>query len=278
MRPNLLKRNAFNQFRAHCLFHAMREFKSLPHATKSIDGRAVTGICAVFGNVDTVGDRIHPGAFTKTITEAGRQAKHLWGHDFSSPPIAAIKSLKEIGRDELPESVLALASDATGGLLVEREYLQTARGDEVLEGIRVGAINQMSFGFSPVKFDFATIGEGVDEVRVRELREVRLFDTSDVLWGMNEATAASKSLFARPLESIKQALEILAEEMKAGRRNNKSDLELINAIHAAAIALGCDVCAGILTAADEGEKSRADIFKSLTQISRELQALQLATI
>ena len=176
----------------------MKEFKSFPIFCKTIKEREVTGICAVFGNVDEGGDRLHAGAFAKTLKEAGRRAKHLWNHDWQNPPTAVIKELRELGREELPPEVLQIAPEATGGLSIIREYLDTGRADEVFKGIRSGIINQMSFGFDVVKADFTMSGEQT----IREVREVRLWETSDVLWGMNAATVANQSLLQMQAKTL----------------------------------------------------------------------------
>lgn len=218
----------------------MRELKSsLPNSVKGIDGRTVTGICAVFGNVDAGRDRMWPGSFTKTIAEAGRNAKHLWNHSFYDPPTAVIKSLAEVGRDALPAEVLDLAPEATGGLEVKREYLETDRAEEILEGLRKGAINQMSFGFDPKKWDFTDNGADTYS-RVRELREVQLLDTSDVLWGMNDATVASKSLKNMPLEFVLSALAFHVSSIKADAPAPvfEQHRQLITALIKAALDLG----------------------------------------
>lgn len=253
----------------------MREYKSLPQFIKSIDGRTVTGVFAVHGNVDSGLDRSHPGAFSKTFAEQRSRAKFLWNHDFFAPPIASIKHLREVGRDDLPAEVLALAPEATGGAEVTREYLDTERGNEVLEGIKSGAITEMSYGYDAVKMEFTVQGEGEAAVRIRELKEVRLYDVSDVLWGMNPATVGSKA--GLPLELIAQAMAAYHDELKAGRRNASADLKLINAIHAASLALGCDECAGIADA-DESGKSRAETVVSLTPYLSQLQELELSLL
>jgi hypothetical protein len=50
----------------------------------------------------------------------------------------------------------------------------------------------MSFGYDPVKFDFEEIKDGdAKGTLVRNLREVRLWDCSDVVYGMCSATQAS---------------------------------------------------------------------------------------
>jgi HK97 family phage prohead protease len=170
------------------------EYKHFPAFIKQVEDRTVTGLAAIFGNVDSYGDIVHRGAFKKTIKENSGRVKHLWMHDMWQPPTAAIKELSEVGREELPEEVLARFPQATGGLQVAREYLRTPRADEILEGIKAGAITEMSFGYDPVKFDFEELETGdLQGMLVRNLREVRLYDTSDVNWGANPATVASKA-------------------------------------------------------------------------------------
>lgn len=167
--------------------------QSKVNASEGDDERTVTGISAVFGNVDNGGDRIFKGAFAKTILEHSQRIKHLWQHDFMLPPIASILDLKEIGRTDLPKDLKDEYPEAKGGLLVKRRYLDTPRGNEVLAALKATppAISEMSFGYDPVKFDFEEVEEGdMKGNLIRNLREVRLWDTSDVIWGMNKATVA----------------------------------------------------------------------------------------
>ena len=175
--------------------------------------RTVTGVAAVFGNIDTVGDMLHPGAFTKTIQERLPRIKHLWQHDTEAPPVAVIKELREIGREELPPDVKERFPEASGGLLVARRYLETPRGSEVWEGLREGAITEMSFGFNVVKADFSQIERDGDALSVRNIREARLWDISDVNWGANPATVAVKSAFDAKLTAAQQYIDALLAEL-----------------------------------------------------------------
>ncbi len=173
------------------------EEKSFASAVKSIEDRTVTGIAAVFGNIDLVGDRIHKGAFKKTITENSRHIRHLWQHNYNLPPIARIDEIAEVGKADLPDQIRAEFPEATGGLQVKRTYLNTERGNEVLEALKTGALNEMSFGFDVVKFDISEETESADEksrLLVRNIREVKLWDISDVNWGANPATAGVKAV------------------------------------------------------------------------------------
>ncbi len=172
------------------------ETKIIGTYIKAIDGRKVTGLASIFGNVDSYGDIVHKGAFRKTIEENASRIRHLWMHNYMDPPTATIQEMKEIGKRDLPSEVREKFPEAAGGLQVTREYLNTPRGDEILAGLTANppAITEMSFGYDPVKFDFEELDLGDGKtMMVRNLREVRLYDISDVNWGANPATVASKA-------------------------------------------------------------------------------------
>lgn len=242
-----------------------RFFKSLPYFEVKAEGRVRKGIAAIFGNIDSGGDRIMPGAFAKTISEGRSRVKHLWNHDFSTPPIASIVELKEVGRDELPPEVLAYAPEALGGLMVAREYYDTELSNWVAQAIDKGDVSEMSFGFDIIK----SAESEENDVKIRNLVELKLFDTSDVLWGMNAATVASGAKSILPLGVLVSQLNNLADEVKAGRRNANSDESLIDAIHQAAFDLGCTKCLGI-----KEEEAKSDEAEAAPQ-STSLDFLKL---
>lgn len=153
--------------------------------------RIVTGVAAVFGNVDAGGDVVERGAFGAAVSafKAGRsRARFLWNHDAQQPPIAKILDVKEVSRDQLPAAVLAKAPHATGGLVVKRQYFKDAFSDRVYQGILNDSISEMSFAYDIKKSRFEDMKDGS---KVRILEELDLFDLSDVNWGMNSATVAA---------------------------------------------------------------------------------------
>lgn len=238
------------------------EYKAIQLDVKEIgeDGRTVTGFAAVFGNIDSGYDRLHKGAFKKTLRENAGRVKHLWQHDMAAPPIAVVKELREVGRDDLPADVQKAFPDATGGLLVARKYLDTPRGNEILTGIQSGAISEMSFAYDPLKYDFEELkGEdGTRPVMVRNLREVRLFETSDVIWGMNAATVASKTAEYR-LAQLEAAAAEMQAEAKAGRVLSTANLQRLKD--------ALDVLTRVLTAAEpqEDDDAKAARLLALTE-------------
>lgn len=197
------------------------ERKAVETFTADVEGRTVSGFASVFGVVDSYNDIVHPGAFAKTIKEGRSRFRHLWQHDAFAPPIATIKDVKEVERGELPAKVTERYPEASGGLLVVREYLSTPRADEVLAGLKAdpAAITELSFGYDPVKFDFEETKKGDKYAPLlRNLREVRLYDTSDVNWGANPATANIKSTpQAAALVAEVNLLLAQAEGYKEGR-------------------------------------------------------------
>jgi phage head maturation protease len=196
------------------------ERKTMPAWTKDVNGRTVVGITAVMGNVDDGGDRIIQGAFNKTIAENSKRFRHLWQHgadgwDYGvTPPIAAIKRIQEVGREALPLEVQTAYPTATGGLEVEREYLTTPRGDEILACYQAGIALEMSIGFDVVIRKWIdSDAQRVSFGHYRDLIEMKLFDTSDVNWGMNDATVGAKA-------GLERRLSLLVERMKTLQAEN----------------------------------------------------------
>lgn len=208
-----------------------REYKASIMLPGLVSDRTVTGIFSVYGNIDSYSDIAHPGMMSKTLRERGDRILHLWQHNMEEPPIAVIESIREVSRDQLPAETLVRAPDALGGAEVTRRYLDTPRGNEVLEAIRGGSPLEMSFAFNPVVYDFTEMARSPLGV-VRNLREIKLLETSDVLFGANDATVARKSY------SITTLLEALRVAVKAGARHSTRDNQLINQIAEAALELG----------------------------------------
>lgn len=212
------------------------EFKTLGGLEPvEITDRTVKGFASVFGNVDDGGDVTHPRAFAKTLAEGAARLRFLWQHDTEAPPTAAIKSAREVKRDDLPAEVKSKYPQATGGLLVEREYLDTPRGNEILAGYKAGISLEMSFGYETIKSDFSTL----DNSRVRNLRELKLYEMSDVLWGMNPATvglakakqqAGTKGMMLWDLMWQVRAGQDVAALLQAGSALSSDQLNQISGI------------------------------------------------
>lgn len=162
----------------------------------NMEERTFKGYASTFGNVDEVGDIIEAGAFTKSIQERGpngtKQIKVLWQHD-------------------APLGMPTVMFEDSKGLYVEGKISKTRLGDEALELMRDGVVDRMSIGFS--------IPQGKayydDEMKVRKIKEIKLFEFSPVTFPANELAVVTG---VKNLELIRQLAsggELSQEEMKA---------------------------------------------------------------
>ena len=166
------------------------EHKSFPSFVMKVDAPQgiVEHLVAVMGNKDLGDDVIWPGAFTKTLNERGRKVRVLDLHKTDSIMRVLGKpiTLREIGAAELPADVKTQFPAASGALAATTQFnLKTPEGLGAFERIRAGDISEWSFGYDASGPDF---GKGPDGKTVRNLREVRLYEYSPVIFGMNEAT------------------------------------------------------------------------------------------
>ena len=106
--------------------------KSFPFEVKVVmEKMEFEGYASTFGNVDKVGDIVEKGAFKRTLDQRFPKGlvKVLWQHN---EPIGRPVKMYEDGK----------------GLYVEAKISKTRLGDEALELMRDGVIDQMSIGYS----------------------------------------------------------------------------------------------------------------------------------
>lgn len=148
-------------------------------------------IFAVFGNVDHGADRILKGSFKKTIQERGDEVLVLDMHNTSSifSALGVPVKLEEVGQEALPSKILTQYPDATGGVKATVQFLMdTPEGRGAYIRLKARAVQKWSFGYDVKDHDYTT--EKVDgrEMRIRNLKQIALFELSPVLFPMNEAT------------------------------------------------------------------------------------------
>lgn len=169
------------------------ETKFLALEVKADAEGMVEGYGSVFGNRDSYGDIVEPGAFADSIK--GRKPKMLWQHSMADP----------IGVwDEVTE-------DARGLHMKGRLALATTRGKEAYELVKMGALDGLSIGFRTVK----------DEIdgAVRKLKEIDLYEVSFVTMPANSAATITdiRSMSDAPEveRAIRAALGLSRKEAKA---------------------------------------------------------------
>lgn len=181
------------------------EFRRFKIDDVSEDGRTIIGHAAVFGNRDSYGDVIEPGAFAKTIAERKDRVKVFYNHTYP------------IGKP------VEMAEDDNGLYTVSR-LSSTPRANEILELIRDGVIDEMSIAFETLKYDN-------DPDKGRRLRELRLYEYGPVDFAANDQALITgvKSLAQRleqgqngsfPLQEIKNAIDQLETAIKRAQPSN----------------------------------------------------------
>lgn len=137
------------------------------------DAQKIQGYAAVFNSLseDLGGFRevIAPGAFSDTL---GADVRALWNHDANFV----------LGRTK--SGTLRLAED-DHGLRVEIDPPESAAW--IMDSMKRGDVDQMSFGFRVVSDDWRMDGQQV----IRTLNKVSLFDVSVVTYPAYPATDAA---------------------------------------------------------------------------------------
>jgi len=264
------------------------EYKASKAFTMGIEGRTVTGIFCVHGNVDdgdgwSTRDRSHPGLFGDFTVDGRSRAVFLWQHNSYDPPTATIDQLFEVAGADLPPAVLKYAPGATGGVAVKRTYLETARASEVFAALSAGAITEMSYSYEPLKP--WTIEEQEDGLPIRDLYKANLYDVSDVNWGMNPATSADGTK-DRPMgahgDAVKAAVaDYIARIQDLAERRRKEGRVFSAANYAALKALADELDGSVASLrellATSEPKQKDDLRRLWLQTQRTLAALNGVT-
>jgi HK97 family phage prohead protease len=218
-------------------FLAPAEFK---FADKAPAGE-FSGYAAVFGNIDSHGDVILPGAFRESLNE--RKA--------SGRPISMFLMHRVLGGDGLPIGVWRAVEEDARGLRVEGKIsgMNTDLGRLRYELVKDGALGELSIGYK-VRPNGATFGKGAGQPR-RTLTALDLSEISIVNEGSNNLTK---------IDEIKAAVH---DEMKAVLAIGDKD-KAVEAVRAALALHNTCLSGGDAPTADE-RKQMIDVLQSAHQ-------------
>lgn len=158
-----------------------------------------TAYASVFGNVDSYGDVVMPGAFADDLNawdESGNPIPLLFGHNMSDPDY-------NLGH------VVTATEDEKGLLVTAQLDLENPKALQTYRMLKGRRINQMSFAYDVL--------EGADAQREKadgakesyyELRKLKLYEVSVVTIGANQETEVL---------AVKTAADALLSGTKAGR-------------------------------------------------------------
>lgn len=146
--------------------------------------RTIEGFGSVFGNVDSYGDIVMPGAFMESLKT--RKPAMLWQH-----------------RSDMPIGVWDEMEETKKGLKLKGRILSTQLGNDAYTLAKEGALNGLSIGFSTKKYE-------IDEKKkVRKLTELELWEVSLVTFPANDK-ATITNVKSRP-QTLREFEEFLRE-------------------------------------------------------------------
>ncbi|MEV7364254.1 HK97 family phage prohead protease [Streptomyces sp. NPDC091299] len=167
-----------------------------------------TALVSVFGNEDSVGDVVMPGAFADDLArwkESGDPIPVIWSHDWGDP-FSHIGSVTE-------------AKETPAGLLVTGQLdLENPKAEQVFRLLKGRRVTQFSFAY-----DILDGGWGErDGGEVYELRKLKVHEVGPCLVGANQET----ELLAAKAASV-------ASGAKAGRVLSQKNFEALTAAYTA---------------------------------------------
>lgn len=177
------------------------QYKNFAIKAPEEDTGVITGYFSTYDRIpDSYGDVVAKGAFTETI-EARKASGHpfplCWNHDLNQI-IGAVDSIE----------------DDDHGPLMTAHFFDSPLAQEKRELVKSGVVYQFSFAYETKDWDTVTLEDGT---KANELRKLDLFEISIVPIPANPRAEVTSIKNAEP-------------EAKSGRRNRKSDEDIIKNI------------------------------------------------
>lgn len=169
-----------------------------------VKSRTVTGYFSIFGNIDSDGDMIMPGAYTKTLQESGARARHLWQHDVRYP----------LARPETKQDNI--------GLWFKSVISNTSIGRDAIQLYQDGVIDEHSVGIIPVKKK--------KQPNYNEITEVHFIEGSSVTWGANQFAIGGMQKSMTPDDMVKR-MDVVYKALRNGKYESDEIFELLDVYH-----------------------------------------------
>lgn len=168
------------------------------------EGR-ILGYFSKFGNIDSDGDMIMPGAYTKTLIENGSRIKHLYQHD----PLRPLSGVKG-GNLIVTEDNTGLAFDST--------ISKTSWGRDTIRLYVDEVVDEHSVGFNTVR--------KVEKADYSEIQEIKLWEGSTVTWGANELAGTTNVKSLTKEDAIKK-MNTVIKSLRNGKYENEEIFDLL---------------------------------------------------
>jgi uncharacterized protein len=181
---------------------------SISGVIKDVDTKTgtVTGYFSIFGNVDSDGDMIMPGAFKRTLQNNYRRLKHLAFHDPSKILSGTRKGNLKVSED-------------SKGLYFESKISETSYGKDIITLYDDGAIDEHSIGYEVV--------DSQKKSDYKALTELKLWEGTTTPWGANDQALLDGVKGFADLEGIQKKHNVLMKAFRNGTFENEELFEII---------------------------------------------------
>lgn len=188
--------------------YSNKDFSTAQLTFKDVDGKKgiVTGYFADFDSIDSDGDIIRKGAFTRSISDLGPKSrkpriKHLLNHDISQP-LGVLVELKEDER----------------GLYYESKLGTHSLGEDFIKMVESGLVTEHSIGFKTMKYNqLKPWNEWKEGEAARELTDLKLYEGSSLTaWGANKNTPIMGMKAEQKIIAVNNRIDLLIKAMRGG--------------------------------------------------------------
>jgi len=182
-----------------------KEFKL--STTDEVEGK-VEAVFSVFNEVDSDGDVVLPNSIKSGYGEKG--VAMVWAHDWKDV----------VGRGEIVE-------DGDKAVFRGQFIMDTERGRDAFNTVKaMGDLQQWSFGYEVDDYEVGMFKKDNQEIEVRYLKNVKVWEVSPVLVGANQNTS---TLSVKSDEEMRDdcVKDTKIEEIKEPKRFNEDVDELL---------------------------------------------------
>lgn len=259
--------------------------KTVSIKLKSVDESGVVEAIAATYDKDSVGDKIVPGAFEKTLKDwkdAGKSLPFIWSHDHNNP-MAYVGTVTE-------------AKETDAGLYIKAQMdMDEPFAAKVYSLMKSGRVSNLSFAYEVKDGEFVQQknDEGVTTDTFYSLKELKLFEVGPCLVGANQNTSVlgAKSdrdaMISKPNVvyvwtdvEVKEALMMTERVLTTGSYHLDAEKSTLEKIHGILQGLGIS-CQGQPEKSDESQdkddelKAKSDDLDS-TRIKQDLDILMMS--
>lgn len=175
--------------------------KSFKYQVKDVNEKGIVTIAiSKFDNIDSYGDIVRKGAFSKTFKEGSNRIKHVLDHELRYQSVVGLpKKMYETDSHAVVESVLNLDLQKAKDLFSNYKFF--AANDRTLEH---------SYMYETIKRNDNS------DIKGEEIAELKMYEYSTVAMGANSETPLLDLKSIKSTEEVIKSIEQLTKHLQNG--------------------------------------------------------------